>query len=141
VLPELQAALRQLKQRYVWVVVTEGWCGDAAQLVPIVEAVAQASGGRLDTRYFLRDANPALIDRYLTNGGRAIPMAFVLPADSLSEAAVWGPRPAPAQALFQDLKTRQVPFGELAAQRYAWYAHDATRTTQHELLALVQKLA
>lgn len=141
VLPELQAALQRLTQPYVWVVITEGWCGDAAQLVPVIEAVAQASGGRLETRYFLRDANPDLIDRYLTNGGRAIPMTAVLRADSLAEAAVWGPRPAPAQTLFQDLKASQTPFPELAAQLHGWYAQDATRTTQHELLALVQKLA
>jgi thioredoxin-like negative regulator of GroEL len=139
--PELQTALRQLTQRYVWVVITEGWCGDAAQLVPIIEAVSQASGGHLETRYFLRDANPELIDRYLTNGGRAIPMTVVLAADSRTEAGVWGPRPAPAQALFQDLKTRQVPFAELAAQLHDWYTQDATRTTQQELLTLVQQLA
>ncbi|MBH8570376.1 thioredoxin family protein [Microvirga sp. STS02] len=140
VLPELQAAAQQLKQRYIWVVITEGWCGDAAQIVPIIEAVAQASSGHLDTRYFLRDANPELIDRYLTNGGRAIPMTVVLHADSLAEVAVWGPRPVPAQTLFHDLKTREVPFAELAAQLHGWYAQDATRTTQEELLALVQKL-
>ena len=46
-------------------------------------------------------------------------MTVVLPANSLTEAAVWGPRPAPAQALFQDLKARQVPFEELAAQLHA----------------------
>ena len=140
VLPELQAAAQLLKQRYVWVVITEGWCGDAAQLIPIIEAVAQASNGHLETRYFLRDANPELIDRYLTNGGRAIPMTVVVPADSLAEAAVWGPRPAPAQILFHDLKTREVPFAELAAQLHGWYAQDATRTIQEELLALMQRL-
>ncbi len=140
-LPELQAALQHLTQQYAWVIITEGWCGDAAQIVPVLEAVAQASGGHLETRYFLRDANPDLIDRYLTNGGRAIPMTVVLHTDSLAEAAVWGPRPAPAQALFQALKASQTPFPELAAQLHGWYAHDATRTTQHELLALVQKLA
>ena len=141
VLPELQAALQRISQQYVWVVITEGWCGDAAQLVPVIEAVAQASNGHLVTRYFLRDANPDLIDRYLTNGGRAIPMTVVLHADSLAEVAVWGPRPAPAQTLFQDLKASQTPFPKLAAQLHDWYAHDATRTTQHELLDLMQKLA
>ncbi|HEX8657557.1 MAG TPA: thioredoxin family protein, partial [Hymenobacter sp.] len=30
VLPELHAALGQLRQRYVGLVITEGWCGDAA---------------------------------------------------------------------------------------------------------------
>jgi hypothetical protein len=140
VLPELQAAAQQFTQRYIWVVITEGWCGDAAQLVPIIEATAQASNGHLETRYFLRDANPELIDRYLTNGGRAIPMTVVLYADSLTEAAVWGPRPAPAQALFLDLKARETPFTDLAAQLHGWYVQDATRTTQQELLALMEKL-
>jgi hypothetical protein len=139
-LPELRAALGQLTQPYTWAIITEGWCGDASHTVPLLEAVAQASGGHLTTRYFLRDAHPDFIDRYLTNGGRAIPIAVVLHADSRTEAAVWGPRPAPLQAIMQELKARETPFKEIIAQVNAWYAQDATRTTQHELLAMVQKL-
>jgi hypothetical protein len=139
-LPELHAALAQLTQRYTWAIITEGWCGDASHTVPLLEAVAQASGGHLETRYFLRDAHPDFIDRYLTNGGRAIPIAVVLHRDSRTEAAVWGPRPAPLQAIMQELKAREAPFKEIITQVNAWYAQDATRTTQHELLALVQKL-
>lgn len=139
-LPELQAALTSLSQRYIWAIITEGWCGDASHTVPLLEAVAQASGGSIETRYFLRSANTDLIDRYLTNGGRAMPIAVLLHADSLTEAAVWGPRPAPLQALMQDLKARQVPPKDITAQAHAWYDQDANRTTQHELLALVQKL-
>ncbi|MVN76125.1 thioredoxin family protein [Hymenobacter sp. HMF4947] len=141
VLPELQAALNKLTQKYIWAIITEGWCGDASQTVPIIEAVAQASGGHLETRYFLRDSHLDLIDRYLTNGGRAIPIAVVLHADSLTEAGVWGPRPTPLQAIMQDLKAHETPFKEIVTQVHAWYDQDATRTTQHELLALVQKLA
>ncbi|MGI4762988.1 MAG: thioredoxin family protein [Janthinobacterium lividum] len=140
-LPELQAALGQLTKPYLWAIITEGWCGDASHTVPIIEAVAQASGGHLETRYFLRDSHPDLIDRYLTNGGRAIPIAVVLHADSLTEAAVWGPRPAPLQALHQDLKAREAPFKEIITQVNDWYDQDASRTTQHELVALVQQLA
>jgi hypothetical protein len=140
-LPELQAALGRLTQPYSWVIITEGWCGDASHTVPIFEAVAQASGGHLTTRYFLRDTHPDLIDRYLTNGGRAIPIAVVLHADTLTEAAVWGPRPEPLQAIQQDLKARETPFKEIITTVNNWYNRDATRTTQHELLALVQQLA
>jgi arginase family enzyme len=139
-LPELQAALGQLTQPYLWVIITEGWCGDASHTVPILEAVAQASGGHLATRYFLRDAHLDLMDKYLTNGGRAMPIAVVLHADSLTEAAVWGPRPAPLQAIHQELKAREVPSKEITVQVHAWYDQDATRTTQQELLALVQHL-
>ena len=140
-LPELSAALGQLKQPYIWAIITEGWCGDASHTVPIIEAVAQASGGHLATRYFLRDTHPDLIDRYLTNGGRAIPIAVLLPADTLTEAGVWGPRPAPLQAIYQDLKAREAPFKEVITQVNDWYDHDASRTTQQELLALVQQLS
>lgn len=139
-LPELQAALEQLRGQYSWAIITEGWCGDASHTVPVFEAVAQASGGHLTTRYFLRDAYPDLIDQYLTNGGRAMPIAVVLHADSLTQAGVWGPRPAPLQALHQDLKARALPTKELVAQVNAWYDTDDTRTTQRELLALVQQL-
>lgn len=139
--PELQAALGQLSGQYVWAIITEGWCGDASHTVPIIEAVAAASGGHLATRYFLRDAHPDLIDRYLTNGGRAIPIAVVLHADSLTEAGVWGPRPAPLQAIHQELKAKEAPFKEVITTVNNWYDADASRTTQHELLALVQRLA
>jgi hypothetical protein len=140
-LPALQAALGQLSGHYLWAIITEGWCGDASHTVPLIEAVAQASGGHLDTRYFLRDSHPDLIDRYLTNGGRAIPIAVVLHADTLTEAGVWGPRPAPLQAIHQDMKARAVPFKEVITTVNEWYDQDATRTTQQELLALVQGLA
>lgn len=139
-LPALQAALGQLTQAYTWAIITEGWCGDASHTVPLLEAVAQASGGHLTTRYFLRDAHPDFIDRYLTNGGRAMPIAVVLDSGARTEAAVWGPRPAPLQALMQDLKARETPTKDLISQVNAWYDADATRTTQQELLALVQKL-
>ncbi len=139
-LPELRAALGQLTQSYTWAIITEGWCGDASHTVPLLEAVAQASGGHLTTRYFLRDAHPDFIDRYLTNGGRAMPIAVVLHTDSRTEAAVWGPRPAPLQALMQELKARATPVPELIAQVNAWYEADATRTTQHELLEMMRQL-
>jgi len=139
-LPELQTALGQLKGQYVWAIITEGWCGDASHTVPIIEAVAEASGGHLATRYFLRDSYPDLIDRYLTNGGRAIPIAVVLHADTLTEAAVWGPRPAPLQAIHQDLKAKETPFKEVITTVNNWYDTDASRTTQQELLTLVQGL-
>jgi hypothetical protein len=141
VAPELQAALGQLKGQYIWVIITEGWCGDASHTVPVIEAVAGASGGHLTTRYFLRDSHPDLIDRYLTNGGRAIPIAVVLHADTLAEAGVWGPRPAPLQAIHQELKAKEAPFKEVITTVNKWYDADATRTTQQELLALVQGLA
>ncbi|TYZ11425.1 thioredoxin family protein [Hymenobacter lutimineralis] len=141
VLPELLVAAQELPRPYVWLVLTEGWCGDAAQIVPTLEAVAQASQGQLTTRYLLRDENLDLMDRYLTNGGRAIPKLIMLDAITLEEVAHWGPRPAPAQALFLDLKGQGLSHEAYAEQVHAWYAKDKTRTTQAELLALIRQLS
>ncbi|RYU81068.1 thioredoxin family protein [Hymenobacter persicinus] len=139
-LPAVQAALQNLTQRYVWLIITEGWCGDASQIVPVLEAIAQASGGRITTHYVLRDEHPDLMDRYLTNGARSIPKLLVLRADTLTEVTHWGPRPAPAQKLLLDLKARGATHEEYAEQVHGWYAHDKTQTTQGELLALLQQL-
>ena len=139
-LPELQAALERLPQAYEWLVITEGWCGDAAQIVPVLEAIARASGGKLTTRYVLRDENLDLIDRSLTSGSRSIPKLVVLDATKLTEAATWGPRPKPAHELFVRLKLEQVSHEDFVTQLHGWYAKDRTLSTQRELLALLQSL-
>jgi hypothetical protein len=140
-LPELAEAMRQLPHRYTWLIITEGWCGDAAQLVPVFEAAAEASQGQVTTRYLLRDENLDLIDRYLTNGSRAIPQLVVLHADTLAEATHWGPRPAIAQELVLKLKAEGLSHEDFILQLHTWYAHDKTQTTQRELLALMQQLS
>ena len=139
-LPEIQQALNDLSLGYEWLVITEGWCGDAAQIVPVLEAVAQASQGKISTHYMLRDENLDLMDRYLTHGSRAIPKLVVLHTETLTEAATWGPRPVPAQELFARLKQKDVPYEEFVTQLHGWYAKDHTLSTQHELAAVLQRL-
>lgn len=140
-LPELSAAAASLTGRYLGLVITEGWCGDAAQLVPVIEAVAQASAGHLRTAYILRDDNLDIADEYLTNGSRSIPKLIILRADTLTEVLHWGPRPAEAQALLLKLKAEGMAHDDYVRELHAWYAHDRTQATQRELLTLVQQLA
>lgn len=137
-IPELVSAAEQLDRSYFWLILTEGWCGDAAQLVPVFEQVAAVSAGNIRTRYFLRDEHPAFMDAHLTNGGRAIPKLVVVDADTLEEVAEWGPRPAPAQELYWSMKEDGIPFDELSARLHTWYAKDKTHTTQIELLELLR---
>lgn len=139
-LPELQKALNELTEGYEWLIITEGWCGDAAQTVPVLEAIARASQDKIATRYVLRDENLDLMDRYLTDGGRSIPKLVVLHSTTRTEAATWGPRPAPAQELFMRLKQEQVPYEDFVTQLHGWYAKDKTVSTQRELLALIREL-
>jgi hypothetical protein len=48
-----------LKSEYIWLVISEGWCGDAAQLLPIINKMAVESG-KIDLRIVLRDENEEL---------------------------------------------------------------------------------
>ncbi len=140
-LPELASAAASLTGHYIGLIITEGWCGDAAQLVPVIEAVAQASAGHLRTAYILRDDNLDITDQYLTNGSRSIPKLVILRADTLAEITHWGPRPAEAQALLTKLKAEGMAHDDYIREIHTWYAHDRTQATQHELLALLRKLA
>jgi hypothetical protein len=139
-LPELAAAAAGLRGHYIGLIITEGWCGDAAQIVPVLEAVAQASAGHLRTAYILRDDNLDVADMYLTNGSRSIPKLVILRADTLTEVTYWGPRPAEAQALLLKLKAEGMAHDDYIREIHTWYAHDRTQATQHELLALLQGL-
>ncbi|MCB2378584.1 thioredoxin family protein [Hymenobacter sp. BT635] len=139
-LPELRETLAQVRKPYAWLIITEGWCGDAAQIVPVLEAVAQASGGTITTHYFLRDENLDLMDQYLTAGGRSIPKLVVLDAATRTEVTSWGPRPATAQQMFLDLKAQNLPFEEFSTQLHGWYAKDKTQSTQQELTDLLKSL-
>jgi len=76
--------------------ITEDWCGDAMLNNPIIRRVAEEAG--LDMRAVLRDADTELIDRYLTNGGRAIPV-YILLDDAGQVVGKWGPRAPELQEL------------------------------------------
>ena len=77
-------------------VIAEDWCGDASNTVPIMAKLADAAPG-LELRVILRDQNPEVMDQYLTNGTRSIPIVIVLDED-FQELGHWGPRPTELQA-------------------------------------------
>ncbi|MDQ1089581.1 MULTISPECIES: thioredoxin family protein [unclassified Siphonobacter] len=139
-MPELLATVQNNPSSYYWLILTEGWCGDAAQIVPVLERIAEASNGTIQTRYFLRDTNLDFMDAYLTNGGRAIPKLVIVEKNTLTEVAEWGPRPQPAQQLYKSLQEAKTPFEELSTQLHTWYAKDKTLTLQAELQNLLKNL-
>ena len=95
----LKEKTRSLDVRWIWLVITEGWCGDAAQNIPLIEKIAAENEG-IETRYVLRDENLELMDEYLTNNARSIPKLICLDAETLEEIGTWGPRPQIAMEYF-----------------------------------------
>ncbi len=140
--PETESALSNFTDKYTLLVLTEAWCGDAAQTVPFFNHLASTHPD-IDLRLVLRDEHPELMDQFLTNGGKSIPKVIFLDPDTLVPQGSWGPRPAPAQQLVMDYKAHPDPkpdYKEFTASLHKWYAKDKTRTVQEEVLTLLGAL-
>jgi hypothetical protein len=134
--PELMDKLMSIDQKMTWLVVTEGWCGDAAQNLPFLNKMAELNPN-IDLRFVLRDENLPLIDAFLTNGGRSIPKLIALDSE-LSVLGTWGPRPEPVQKAFLENKVSQERTGkEFTEYLHLWYAKDKGITLQGEILAIL----
>ncbi|NDK55148.1 thioredoxin family protein [Pontibacter fetidus] len=133
---EMQAVLQRVNRKMIWVVLTEAWCGDAAQNVPAIVKIAEASP-MIEVKLLLRDEHLDVMDAYLTNGGRSIPKLIALDAETLQELGTWGPRPEPAQQLVLDAKAQQMDFKEMAEKLHGWYGKDRSRTLQQEFIPLL----
>ncbi len=145
---ETKAILKTIQRPLTWLVITEGWCGDAAQIVPTLNHMAQENE-HISLHFILRDKNLPIIDAFLTNNARSIPIVIVLAADTLEVLGSWGPRPSEVQKMVMDTKKKvkatedialQKQLNETAAQQlHSWYAKNKTLDIQRELTSALQR--
>jgi len=133
--PAFSSAVASLDLDMIWLVITEGWCGDAAQNIPVIEKVAAANPG-IETRYILRDENSSLMDKFLTNGARSIPKLIAIDRPSGTVIGTWGPRPAAAQHQFEEQRSAGIDKPLLMENLQRWYHRDRGRSLQAELVEL-----
>jgi thioredoxin-like negative regulator of GroEL len=135
----LVAHLRQLKSKYIFLVLTEAWCGDAAQIIPVLDKIAEASEGKITLRLIWRDTNPDIMQRHLTNGGKSIPKLILIKEENLQEISNWGPRPDVLQALANDWKNAPgYSLKSWAEKLHMWYAENKTAEIQKEIGELLR---
>ncbi len=136
---ELIGKLNALPCNVNWLLITEAWCGDAAQNVPILNKMAEVSP-KINLRLLLRDENLDIMDQYLTNGGRAIPKLIILDGD-MNEIATWGPRPTEVQEMVMENKrTDNLPYSEFGKVVQKWYATDKGKSLQHEMMSIITRM-
>lgn len=136
---QLLAALHRTPPQ-TWIVISEAWCGDAAQNLPALAAMANEAP-HITLRILLRDEHLDLMDRYLTGGSRSIPKLIAV--DALGqELFTWGPRPAEPHRMVIANKAlppaEQLPYEQLTETVHRWYNADHTAALQQEIL---EKLA
>lgn len=140
VTPETKTKLQNLDKKYIWLVLSEGWCGDAAQIVPVIHKMAEVTD-KVELKIALRDDNDALMQHFLTNGGKAIPKLIVLDVETLEVIADWGPRPAGAKQLILDYKAAHGIVDETAKiELQKWYLHDKGISIQNEIVEMHENI-
>lgn len=133
----LREKMRNIKRKQIWLIITEGWCGDAAQNIPIIEKIALESEGKIETRYVLRDENLVLMDAYLTNNARSIPKLIGLDAETFEELGTWGPRPQTAMDYFYEMRESGMEKPQILENIQRWYLADKNQAIQMEFESLL----
>ena len=140
---ELKERVMDVDRPMTWLVITEGWCGDAGQILPFVAKLAEENP-MINMQLVLRDEHPELMDMFLTNGSRSIPIIIGL-SEIMEVLGHWGPRPEPIQREFLENKISGAKTGkEFSEYMHLWYAKDKGVSFQSEFLAIldvwIQKL-
>lgn len=135
----LAEELNELDEDWIWLVLTEAWCGDAAQNIPPIVKIADESE-HIDVKFILRDEHLDIMDEYLTNGGRSIPKLICLDSETLEEIGTWGPRPEVAQEKAMEWKDDEnISKKEWAKKLHKWYAKDRTKELRSEFEELISE--
>ena len=131
----LKVTLKNLNHKINWLVISEHWCGDASQIMPVIHSIANASEGKINLKIVYRDSSE-LINHHLTNGGKSIPKIVQLD-EEFNFLKEWGPRPVLAQQLIEELKASGTELPVVIEKIHKWYADDKTVSTQKEIEELL----
>jgi uncharacterized protein YutE (UPF0331/DUF86 family) len=126
--------LKKIDKKITFLVLTESWCGDAAQIMPVINKMAVLNA-HIDFKVVLRDENLELMNLFLTNGTLSIPK-LVIVDEALNVIADWGPRPKEATQMVKDYKQQHGSLTpEFKQDLQMWYTKDKGQSTAADILA------
>jgi len=133
----IREKIESFQGNITWLVLTESWCGDAAHAIPVIGKLASLNDG-IVFKLVLRDENDALMQRYLTNGGRAIPKLLVIDNTTGEVVNTWGPRPSVATRMVAQFKKEHGTLTpEFKKDLQLWYNKDKGQTIAQDLSELL----
>ena len=132
---ELTEVVRAINEKQDWVIITEPWCGDAAQIVPYLFKIA-ALNPLINVLVQLRDSHSE-IESYLSNGKMSIPKLIVRNKQGI-DLFIWGPRPQKLEAIYLELKNKNENLDNVKTILQKWYNEDKGRGIQDEIMELIK---
>jgi len=134
---DTKAQLENYDRKVTWLVLTESWCGDAAHVMPVMHKVSDLSS-QIEVKVVLRDENEALMNQFLTNGGKSIPKLIMIDDASGDVINTFGPRPSEATKLVNDYKAEHGQLTpEFKEDLQRWYNKDKGQTAVQDLVELL----
>lgn len=131
---EALSHFKNIDSKITFLVITEGWCGDASQVIPVINKIVEANSN-FEMKLVLRDDNPELMSEFLTNGNKAIAKFILFDRDAESILDTYGPRPSTPTQMVADYKATH---GSLDSQfkenLQRWYNKDKGRTVVEDLV-------
>jgi hypothetical protein len=132
---DLTDRLRRASAGAGLLVVAEDWCVDSANTLPYIVKMASAAG--VETKVLDRSAGAALMDRHRAFDGRRVTPVVIVVRGS-RDLGAWIERPAALQDLFRGMASDPEKARRFA-DRQAWYDADHGRSTQQEVVNLVER--
>ena len=99
--PGMEKKAKSYNAELKFLVISEGWCEDASQIVPVVDRLAETIG--VECKIVFRDENLELMEEYHTNGSFSVPIVIGVTPEG-EEAFRFGPRPAKAMVFTNRFK-------------------------------------
>lgn len=133
---ELSDEIKKIQEKQTWMIISEPWCGDSAQIIPLLAKIA-AVNSLIELRIILRDENPAIMDLYVTpENKRSIPVLAVFDSEN-NELFRWGSRPLKAEQLVNELKENGVAKDVYLNKLHLWYAQNKGIEFEKEILSIL----
>ena len=123
-----------------WVVFVEAWCGDCAQNLPAIQAIAETAPG-VELKIVIKSDNSDEMQKYLTNGAEAIPKLVRIQKDSLEDLGTWGARPVNAQIIAEHWKKNKETIAkeDFEKELHLWYAKNRSKDIQKEFWEMLTR--
>ncbi len=134
----LAQQVKRITHKTYWLIISEHWCGDAAQTLPAFQKVAELSNDTIEMKLVYRDENLELMDAFLTGESRSIPKLIQLDAH-YNVTGIWGPRPTEAQKLVKQLKSNPETAATYSTELHKWYAGNKQKALEAEIVKLVNR--
>ncbi len=118
-----------------WMIITENWCGDSAQSSPEFHKMSLLNGN-ITLRVVERDTYPEVMDIYLTNGKKSIPIVVAFDSE-WNQLWKWGARPAMLQNQIDEWLAAGMGKDEWIEKIHLWYGKNKGEELYKEMNSLI----